>query len=730
MNNRVSLMDRTESQVEVIDLRHYWRLLMQNKWRIIGFALVITLLTAVMTLSMPSIYRSSATVLIESQEAKVLSIEEVYGVNTTNKEYYLTQFEILKSQDLAEQVVTRLGLTSNPLFDPRQAEEFNWRNLIPGTTASAPAEPPLSEGAVFAAVVGQFRQSLSIEPIPNTQLVKIHFESTDPALAALVANTMADVYIESHLEAKLGLTRKAASWLGERLGDLSDTLKASEARLQEYREQAQMVDVQGVQTLDAEELQQTTERYVETKRIRTRAETIYKQVQALGSNPSAEQLLAIPSILGHELVSKLKQAQVETERKVLELSERYGPKHPKMIAAQTDAAAARDQLRRQVVRVASGIEADYRTALQVESVLEQQLGQTKGRLQDLNRKGFRLKELEREVETNRQMYDMFLTRAKETDEAGGMQAAHARVIDVARPAGVPIKPDKKLLVVLAALVSGMFAVAVVLLLDMLNNTVRTPEDVEEKLHTSLLGFLPLIKTRRSDNALEGFLSQPRSQFAEAVRTIRTGVMLTGLDKPNKLVVVTSAVSDEGKSTVALNLAEAMGQMERVLLIDADMRCPAIAATLGLSATTPGLSNLVAGTADFKDCVQKLKHTTVDVLTSGVVPPNPLELLSSRRFAAALAKMADHYDRIVIDSAPVHAVSDVLVLAGLADAVIYVVRSDSTPTPLAAKSLRRLRDARAPVIGVVLNMVDLDKASGYSDYYAHYHANSGGYTDPA
>lgn len=725
MDKPINVAEQHEFQDDIIDLRHYWRVLMQHKWNIILLSTVISLLAAFIVFSLQPIYRSTTTVLIESQQANVLSIEDMYGLNTGHKEYFLTQFEILKSRELAVRVVHRLQLDAHPLFDPRQQEKsFDWQSFIPIELNFVEESQPFDESEILDQVVGTFVAGLSIEPVPKTQLVKIHFESADRVLAAKIANTMADIYIESHLESKLSVTRKAADWLGDRIGDLRSNLQVSEATLQAYREKEQLVDIDGVRTLDASELNKLTQNLVESSNLRAQLETIAQQIKRLGSAPKVEQLLGLSSVLEQPLVQSLKQEQAKTELKVAELSKRYGPGHPRMKAARSEADSAMNELRRQVARVATGIKADYQNALSTEQNLKNQVATLKTRLQSVNRKEFKLRELEREVETNRQLYDLFLTRSKETDEAGGLQSAHARVIDTAVPSRAPVKPKKKLIVLLAALVSGLFGVALAFLQDGMNNTVRTPDDVEDKLKAAMLGFLPLVKTNHSENAFEGFLSDSKGNFAEAIRTIRTGLMLSSIDEPHKITVVTSSIPNEGKSTVSLNLAEAIGQMEKVLLIDADMRRPTLAKTMGLPRSTPGLSNLVSGSATLKECVRPFGDSSIDVITSGVVPGNPLELLGSKRFASALQKLTEHYDRIIIDSAPTHAVSDSMVLSTFADAVVYVVKSDDTPAPLAAKGIRRLREVGAPVTGVVLNKVDVDKTSRYGSYYAGYYQGYG------
>lgn len=724
MENNIQLprIDSYESDVGVIDLRHYWRVLMLRKWSIASLCLVFGLLAAFIVFSIQPVYRATNTLLIESQQANVLSIEDVYGIDSGNKEYYLTQFEILKSRELAVKVIQRLDLTSHPLFDPSQQEPlFNWRKYIPVDLAE---EREVSPDELFDMVVDSFVADLSVEPVRKTQLVKINYESTDSQLAADIANTLADVYIESHLEAKLSVTRKAADWLGDRIGDLRSNLQASERKLQEYREQEQLVDVGGVRTLDANELRELTQSLVAARNLKAKLETIAAQAKDIGRTTKIDQLLSMSSVLEHPLVQSLKEEQAKADLKVAELSKRYGPAHPAMKAAKSEASTAKKELYRQVSSVVSGIKADYQNAVNTERNLEKQVAALKSRLQNVNRKEFKLRELEREVETNRHLYDLFLARSKETDEAGGLESVHARVVDKAVLTRTPVKPRKKLIVVLTVLVSAVIGVALALLQDSLNNTVRTPDDIEEKLRSSILGFLPLDKKNRSEDVFEGFLSDPKGHFAESIRTIRTSLMLSSLDKQSKITLVTSSVPNEGKSTVSLNLAEAIAQMEKVLLIDADMRRPSLARAMNLPRSTMGLSNLVAGTASLKECVHSVEGSSVDVITAGVIPANPLELLSSKRFGSALQKLSEHYDRIVIDSAPTHAVSDALVLSTFADAVVYVVKSDATPAPLAAKGLSRLAGVGAPVLGVVLNQVDVKKGARYDSYYAGYYQDYG------
>jgi len=722
MKKDITLFAQTYKQEGENDLQRYWRTVKLYKWYIMGFVGTVTLLTMFYVYSMDPIYRANTTVLIESQETKVLSIEEVYGLNTEDQEYYQTQFEILRSRDLAERVVKHLDLTAHPMYDPAQAKQ----GMIAGLMSMV-SEPPveLTPTQTLEQVVDTVMKNLSITPVRNTQLVSITFHSPDAKVAAEVTDTYAEQYIKHHLEEREGVTLKATDWLSDRLGDLRETLQESEQKLQAYRESEELVDVQGVQTLGADEIEEVTQRYVEAKQIRSQAETTYEQMRELGPNPPAYQLLAIPSIQSNDLVSALSQRKSMADSKVTELSQRYGPKHPKMISALSEASSAEDQLYQQILSVADGIRTNYFAALQTEKALQRQLSTAKSTLQDINRKEIKLRELEREVETNRKLFNMFLTRAKETEEARGLQAAHARVVDPAVIPQKPVKPNKSISLIVSVFLSSAFAIGIAIFKESTRNTVRTSDDVEEKLGTPLLGFLPRVAGNKSTSTYHSFLSDPQSHFAESMRTVRTSFVLSNMDNNSKVVLVSSSVPDEGKSTVALNLAEALGSMEKVLLIDADLRRPSLTKVLSLDHHLPGLTQLISGKCSLKECIFDVESSSISVITTGNVQGvNPLEIVSSKRIGLLIKQLAEKYDRIIIDSPPIHAVSDALVLAAQADSVMYVVKCDDTPAPVAAKGIKNLRAVGAKVAGVVLNQVNVKKAAHYGGDAEHYFSDYG------
>ena len=456
------------------------------------------------------------------------------------------------------------------------------------------------------------------------------------------------------------MTRQATSWMRERTATLKQKLDKAQARLQTFIEREGLVDMgEGLGSLTAQEL------------------------------------------------TELSNHMVTARARVSELSQRYGPKHPKLIAAKNELAHAERAMR-------SG----------------------KSKIRSLGRKGVKLKELKQEVDSTRQLYETFMSRVKETDESSTLKTATARMIDPAVAPLSPIKPKKRLIIIAAFFATLAFGVILVFLLDMLDSTIRSVEHVEKKLGVAMLGILPLLKFKKKNmqrgETLREMTSGDNHQFTEAIRTIRTGIMLSAIDNPHKVILVTSSVPGEGKSTVAANLAIAMGKMEKVLLIDADLRRPTVSKHFGISNKSNGLSELVAGTAEFKECLEKNETYGIDVMHAGMVPPNPLELISSKRFEAVMAALEKHYDRIIVDSTPVQAVSDSLVLSLYAKGLVYVVKADATSDQVVKGCLKRLQEVNAPLIGIVLNQLDTTKSGrygkygyyGYGGYYDQYGYSSG------
>lgn len=712
---------------ETPDLVIYWRGLARRKWAIFGFAIALTVAAAVLVNVQTPIYRSTVTLLIEQNRAKVAPTQEVYASSADSREHFQTQAEILRSRALAVKVVEKLDLTNHPDFDPRQRKRSLSERIKArlGFAVEAPQWTPQGLLEAVAGSKGPLMSRMTVEPVRLSQLIRVHFESTNPATAANIANAIAQTYIEADMKARNEMNVRATDWLGGRLAALKKNVEQSERALQEYREQARLIDTKGLaQSGATRHVEDMMTRLVAARQRRFAAEHAYKQIKE-----AKGELEVLPIVMRNPLVTRLKELESEAEKQVSELSNRYGPEHLRMMQAQAELKQVRHNTRKAIETVASSLVNEYELARANEQALQTSVGNAKGAVQSINRKEFELSSLERAVATNRQIYDLFLNRFRETGASRDLQSnAVARISDAARPAHQPIKPKKEQVIsivfVLGLLLGGLAA----LLLERLNNTLKSVDDVEEKLGQPVLTSLPLLQGGEAKSVGRHYLDDPKSVFSEAIRTARTGVLLSAEGTQRITVLVTSSVPDEGKTAVAVNLALSQAHSKRVLLIDADLRRPSISGVLGLDPNKPGLTNLLSGSASFAQCLQRIEGTSLYVITPGPVPLNPLELILSSRFEALLKALAGTCDFLVVDSPPVHLVSDALVLSKMMTGVMFVVKADSTPYPLVRRCIRALEEVDARLFGITLNQLDLKQAGRYYGAYAGtYHKSDGPYT---
>ncbi|AFN77148.1 GumC family protein [Stutzerimonas nitrititolerans] len=703
---------------DFIDLKKIWHAVWSRKWGIVLLVAVVAVLMAVLLSRMTPIYKAVTSVIIEVKGTPVVSFQPA-NAPTEVSEYLQTQLSLIQSRGVAEKVVRDLELTEHPEFDLRQQPGplIDIGGMLDAIMGEEPE--PLTEAQIMDHATQVFMDRTTVWVEGKSQLVYLSVAMADKLMAAQAANHLATSYIEAQLEAKVEMSMTAASWMNTRLVDLRQNLKDSEDRLQAYLDAEGLVDMDGVGTISANELSLTGDRMIDARRQRAEAESQFRQVESM-RDQGWERLASVPAVLGHPLIQQFKADRAHARSRVEDLSRRYGDRHPAMQSARSDLNAATASLRQQVEQVVASIERSYQLAVANENSLRASFNDNKEQIQDISRKEFKVRDLQREVEANRALYDTFMTRLQETTATSDLSSTNARIVDEAIPPAQASEPNTRLFMVVALFLALVVGIAQAIIREILDNTFKSSDEVETKLNLPVMGIVPQVPRNLRKQVSHLFQRNEEKRFCEAIRTIRTNITLTEGNQPRQVLVVTSTAPGEGKSSVSANLAFAMGQLNRVLLIDADLRRATLDQTFEFAPGTPGLANLIGGNAKLDDCIRSVGN--VDMISAGTVPSNPLELLSSPRFAKLLEAVKGRYDRIIIDSPPSQAVSDAAVLSILADAVIYVIKSESTLIPHAQKGVAQLLQSNAPVAGVVLNHVDVEKAKRngqFRGYYDHY-----------
>ena len=691
-----------------------WRSIRKRRWLILAVAAIATTIAGFYAQSISPVFRSTTTLLIESGKTKILSIEEVYNAVSQDREYYQTQVEILRSRDVALRTVIATKLWDEPEFDPRQpargpltvAREFFIR---------PPEALPWTPERLADETVGRYLAAVSIEPVRLSQLVKISFDAHDRELAAKIADATANAFIESDRDSRLKLNLSVTGLLQDRLVALREKLLQSEQELQKYRESAGLVSVSGSQGIAGQQLTEISQRLVAAKVRRTELESAYQQAERItdGDYSSLAAVINQPGIA--EARTRLTLANLLLE----DVTKTLGEQHSRVIEARAAVASAQRQLQAQTRAVVASLKAEAQAARDTERSLQAAVSSARTTVQGINRQEFQLGVLEREVQTNKQLYELFLSRTKETSVSTNLQTAVARIVDRANPAGAPLRPNKPQIVLATMLAALSVSALASILRDKFNNTLQGSDEAENRLQHPVLATLPSVRGSEAQGLTRLFLDRPKSHHAEGIRNARTSMLLSKFVVAHKVILVTSALTGEGKTTFCTNLAFAHAQTKRTLLIDCDLRNPQIGERLGLPPDAKGLSNLVSGTADLKDCVHAVSGSSLLVMPAGDLPAHPEEFLLSPPFRDALKSLANRVDIVLVDSAPVAACSDALIISQQANDTIFVVKARDTPHLLAHRSLERLRRAGASILGLVLTNVDdpqerSDRRYGYAD----------------
>jgi len=697
-------------------LYDYLLILRKHQWLILSFMLAVVSITAIGTFRTRPVYIATARIEIDRENSNILPFQNTDDYMVDLENYIETQSKILTSETLALQTIRSGVLSSQTDFasDPTASDAF-------ATGSLANMKPPPELGAFLA--------SLSVKRVPNSRLMDISFESTSPLQAAQIVNAHIKNFIEQNFQSRYEATTRASTWLTDQLNELKIRVeKAEDARIA-YERQNQ------IWALDGDKQNVTTQRLSDLNKQLTDAQSERMRKQSLFEFAKAGDLDSVPQIRDNPAVQDLLRKRSDVNNQYADALNQYGPNFPKVQRLQAqlkELDAAADKEKKAVI---ARLESEYREARLREELLTKALDQQKTEVNQMSERMVQYSILKREAEANKALYDGLLTKLKEAGISAGLRSSNIRVVDPAMVPTYPARPAKTRNIVLSFVIGLVGGIGLALLREYMDNTVKSPDDIEALVRLPSLAVVPAFSESNGDRPrsklLKGASSNghekrielvaqhlPKSQMSEAFRALRTALLLSQADHPPQVILVTSALPREGKTTAAANLAVTLAQLgDRTLLVDADLRKPGIGRLLSLgSGKYAGLSSYLAGVSSL-DLVT-IQHPAIPNLSAiptGPLPPNPADLLSSHKLTEAIAELRTKFKFIVIDSPPIMAATDAVILSVKADGVLLVVRSGETPKEAFTRTRDLLLSVKCHLLGVVLNAVD----SSAPDYYYSY-----------
>jgi len=731
MNNTANPMNSTQNPAplapltegESVDIAQYWRVVKRHKLGIFSTTVIFVVIGVLIALGTTPVYRTSTKLIVDPLQPNVNAPNQRANTALIYL-FYETQYEIIGSLNIAKKAVDKVDLIER--FKAEQAAEetekegaLGFLQKVTSLLSANGKQGTMSESddeVLRTLLAREIQEVLSIDGGQKSQIIRIGYENTDAQLAVDITNAIAEAYMEFGLEARLSGAKQTSSWLDDQLQDLKNKLKESEKALQKFQKSRGMIDSAQQESLAGTRLSTLTEELIRAQAKRSEVEIRRDQVN---SKRKRGNYSALSSILGNKEVQALEREATKLSRSVQDLSERYGEKHPKMIAARADLKEAKRNLETEINKAVSAVRKEFQAALDHERKLKSMIRKEKKGLTTIKDSSFELARLEREVTNNQKLYDSFLVRYQEANISEQYDASSVHVIDTAQLPDFPFKPKKKLLVIIAIVLGLLVGLLLAFLREHMDNTFKTTSDLEEKLKLPTLGITSATKSGKNDTSPQfQVIENPRSPFAENVSNIRTGLLFSNIDNPPQTILVTSAIAGEGKSTLAVNLAASLSQLGDTLLLEVDLRKPSVARYLDIE-PTPG----VADHALHKEPILKEAATLIGdensklyAMPAGSFTPNPLELLSSDYFRERLEELKRTFTHIVLDSPPVLAVSDAAVIGHLVDSVIVAAKAESTKIPMTQECIDRLRKANVHVTGTVLTQANAKSMGYYGDHY--------------
>jgi capsular exopolysaccharide synthesis family protein len=713
-------LDLEVERAQRFDFLKYVRIAIKYRWLIIGTTLAALVLAAVVTFLKTPIYRTTASIQIEREAMNVVEVGDLQPNELrTGQDFYQTQYELLGSQSLAARVVSTLGLTDDPAFNKPAAPSL--LGMLRGSIAGIFSGPDSGEAdgkedteqsanaldVRLQKSASRVRDLLTIAPVRGSRIVNLTINHPDPALAQRLANGYAEVFIADNLDRRYEASSYARKFLEDRLQQLRARLEDSERQLVKYAEQKGIINLDDKKSLAGIDLEAINTKLQEARNERIKWELLWKQAQTTDG-------FGLQQILESETIQENRKLRAQLAAEYQQKLALFKPAYPEMQQLNNQIKELDKQAQLAITAIKSAIEASYEAARNQEELLVAQLDQTKDEVVDQRNRSIDYTILQREVDTNRTLYDGLLQRYKEIGVAGGVGTNNISIVDRAAMPQYPSSPRLFFNLALALVMGLMIGAAGAVGLDYLDDSFKVPEDIETETGLSVIGIVPRPKV---GTTVDEELADPRSGMAEAFRSLRTGLQFATSEGLPKSLLVTSSKPAEGKSTTTISIARALAGINlKVLLIDADLRNSTLHKALKLS-NEVGLSNYLTGAKIPEDVVQLTPFEGVAFISSGPLPPNPAELLSGSKFLSLLTLAAQSFDIVLVDGPPIMGLADAPLLASLTQATLIVVAAHETRRSTLKVALKRLQFTRGTIIGATLNKFDA-RQSGYGYGYGY------------
>jgi polysaccharide biosynthesis transport protein len=709
-------------------LGEYLRVLIKRKWIVLTCLVTIFAVVAIASLKMTPVYEAGGSIAINKPDSTLnFKDSATFSLDYYDPTEMETEVRILQSDLLALQVIKELNLDRQQAFGPKTA------SALPSSLDLAP-DPLQADPARTSTLLGSFKGSLKVSLSPNSRIIEVHYRNPDRQMAANVVNTLMQTYRDNNFKAKFESTMQASDWLSKQLVDLQMKVETSQEKLVRYQKEHEILGIDEKQNIITAKLDELNKALTAAESERMDKEAFYRLIESGNPDVIASSAGGLETGSGVQsasaLLDSLRTKEAELRIQTADLNTQFGPSYPKLAQLNNQLKEIDLQIQSEMKKIASKVRGQYMTALQRETMLHDALEKQKQEANKLNESAIEYSLLKRDVETNRQLYEGLLQKLKEAGVSAGLKSNNFQIVDSARVPTSPVEPNIPRNLGFAFVLGLTSGVGLAFLLEGLDNTVRTTEQAQIISGLPPLGMIPLgSKTARegysskrlalaSSNEAVELITQvrPQSQMAESYRALRTSLLLSNLGAPPKVIMVTSALPQEGKSTTSINCAVVLAQKGvRVLLIDADLRRPSIHKTLGMGPRS-GLSNVLTGSITLEQAITRPQILpNLHVLPAGTPPPNPAELLASTNMRDVLLELREKYDHIVLDTPPTLSVTDAVVLSPRADAIVLVIRSGHTTKQALRRSRDILMQVNAKVSGVLLNAVDLSSP----DYYYYY-----------